>query len=71
AELRRRGLEAPVSLLLAAHRPLRPLLAHVATFLAPTLRPVLGRQMGTLEAALADDEAYDRLLDALDERSSG
>ena len=34
AELRRRGLAAPAHLLLEAHRPLRPLLANAALFLA-------------------------------------
>ncbi len=65
AELRRRGLDAPAALLLEAHRPLRPLLGHVATFLSPALGPLLGRGYAAIEASLADDEAYGRLVDEL------
>jgi len=65
AQLRRRGLETPAALLLDAHRPLRPLLGHVAIFLSPVLGPLLGRRYAAIEASLADDEAYGRLLDEL------
>lgn len=66
AELRRRGLAAPARLLLDAHRPLRPLLGHLATFLAPTLRPLLGGRTARLASIVEDDAAYDRLLAQLD-----
>jgi hypothetical protein len=69
AELRRRGLAAPARLLLEAHRPLRPLLDQAATFLTPTLGRVLGRRSDPVVAALSADEAYDRLLAALEEEA--
>jgi hypothetical protein len=62
AKLRRRGLDAPALLLLEAHRPLRPLLAGVATFLSPLARPLLGRSSERIQAALDDDGGYDRLI---------
>jgi hypothetical protein len=65
AELRRRGLAAPARLLLEAHRPLRPLLGDLATFLTPVLGPVLGGRAVTLGAALDDDAGIDRLLEQL------
>jgi hypothetical protein len=65
--LRRRGLDLPARLLLDAHRPLRPLLSQVATFLSPGLRPLAGSRLDAVEQALTDDAAYDRLLSALDE----
>ena len=65
AELRRRGLAAPARLLLEAHRPLRPLLGDLATFLTPMLRPLLGRRALDLGAALDHDSGIDRLLDQL------
>jgi hypothetical protein len=70
-ELRRRGLGAPALVLLEAHRPLRPLLASMATFLAPISRPFAGRAAGAVEAALADDDAYDALLDELADAEGG
>ena len=57
-----RGLAAPVDLLLGAHRPLRPLLADLATFLAPLTGPLLGDRVRHIRAALDDDVAYDALL---------
>lgn len=65
AELRRRGLAAPARLLLEAHRPLRPLLGDMATFLTPMLRPLLGRRAADLGTALGDDAGIDRLLERL------
>ncbi|HET6381729.1 MAG TPA: hypothetical protein VFH63_11960 [candidate division Zixibacteria bacterium] len=67
AALRRRGLDLPARLLLDAHRPLRPLLSQLATFISPGLRPLAGTRLDAVEAALADDAGYDRLLEALDE----
>ncbi|HEX6138988.1 MAG TPA: hypothetical protein VF013_00820 [Candidatus Limnocylindria bacterium] len=66
-ELRRRGLGAPVRLLLDAHRPLRPLLGDALTFIGPTLRPILGRGVADLERAVRDPAAYERLIDDLGE----
>lgn len=64
-ELRRRGLAAPALVLLEAHRPLRPLLGSVATFLSPISRPFGGRSVAAMQAALTDDRAYAALLDEL------
>jgi hypothetical protein len=69
AELRRRGLAVPARLLLEAHRPLRPLLDQAATFLTPTLVRMFGRRSDAVIAALAADEAYDRLLAQLEEQA--
>jgi hypothetical protein len=71
AELRRRGLAAPAALLLDAHRPLRPLLGHVATFLGPALRPLLGRSFDAAAATVADDEGYDQVLARLRDGGEG
>jgi hypothetical protein len=60
-ELRRRGLDAPAIVLLHAHRPLRPLLGHLAAFLSPLARP-LGGLVGRAGDALRDDAAYDELI---------
>ena len=65
-ELRRRGLDAPALLLLEAHRPLRPLLANLAVFLSPLARPLLGRGVDRIQAALDDDDGYDRLIRQLE-----
>ena len=65
-ELRRRGLDAPALLLLEAHRPLRPLLANLAVFLSPLARPLLGRGVDRFQAALDDDDGYDRLIRQLE-----
>lgn len=64
-EIQRRGLAAPARLLLDAHRPLRPLLGHAATFLAPILSPLLGRRVDVLRASFDEPAAYDRLIDRL------
>jgi hypothetical protein len=66
-ELRRRGLDAPALLLLHAHRPLRPLLANLAVFLSPLTRPVTGRALGELTDSLASDDAYDGLIEQLED----
>jgi len=66
-QLRRRGLAAPARLMLDAHRPLRPLLAHAGTFLRPILGPLLGRRFEELRATLDDPEGYDRLVERLAE----
>lgn len=65
AEIRRRGLTAPARLLLEAHRPLRPLLDDLATFLSPILGPVLDQRSAQLSAALQHDAAIDQLLEEL------
>lgn len=70
-QLRRRGLAAPARLLLEAHRPLRPLLDDVATFLAPLGGPILGSRMNDVEHVLGDPDAYDRLTDRLAEPDDG
>ena len=71
AELRRRGLAAPARLLLDAHRPLRPLLSDLATFLAPTLGPLLGRRVEEMTEMLRDPAGYDRLVERLDAAPKG
>jgi hypothetical protein len=71
AELRRRGIDAPALLLLEAHRPLRPLLASLAVFLSPLSRPLLGRSADTIQAALDDDGAYDRLIGQVEREVDG
>jgi hypothetical protein len=67
-ELERRGLAAPARLLLDAHRPLRPLLAHGATFLGPLLVPLLGARVRSLQAILDEPAAYDALVERLEDR---
>ena len=66
-QLQRRGLAAPARLLLDAHRPLRPLLAHAGTFLRPVLGPLLGRRFEDFRATVDDPEEYDRLVERLAE----
>jgi hypothetical protein len=66
AELQRRGLAAPARVLLEAHRPFRPLLSDLATFLTPTLGPLLGRRVEALTDTLRDPARYDRLVERLD-----
>lgn len=68
-ELERRGLAAPARLLLDAHRPLRPLLAHGATFLGPLLAPLLGSRVRSLQAILDEPAAYDTLVERLEDGS--
>ncbi|MEP6469325.1 MAG: hypothetical protein ABJC24_06095 [Chloroflexota bacterium] len=70
-ELRRRGLDTPALLLLEAHRPLRPLLANLAVFLSPLARPLLGRSVDRIQAALDDDDGYDRLIGQLEKEVDG
>ena len=67
SELRRRGLDVPALLLLHAHRPLRPLLADLAVFLSPISRPFAGRVVRELTVGVQSDEAYDRLIGALED----
>jgi hypothetical protein len=71
AELRRRGVDVPALVLLEAHRPLRPLLSSLAVFLSPLMRPLLGRGAETVQAALDDDAAYDRLISQLETEVDG
>ena len=62
-ELELHGIGAPAAILLDAHRPLLPLLGQGAIFLAPLLRPLLGRRSrGDLRRILEDPETYDRLV---------
>lgn len=70
-ELARRGLGAPALVLLEAHRPLRPLLALGATFLAPIARPLLGSTTATLTRTLESEAAYDEMLDSLRREARG
>ncbi len=65
-QLRRHGLLAPAHFLLAAHRPLRPLLSHLATFAEPLLRPVFGSTVSGVRATLDDPDLYDRLVERLE-----
>jgi hypothetical protein len=65
AEIRRRGLATPARLLIDAHRPLRPLLGDLATFLSPMLRPLLDGRATGLGAALDDEAGIDRLMEQL------
>jgi hypothetical protein len=65
AEIRRRGLATPARLLIDAHRPLRPLLGDLATFLSPMLRPLIGGRATGLGAALDDEAGIDRLMEQL------
>lgn len=62
AELDARGLAAPAELLLDAHRLLRPLLADLATFVAPLAGPLLGERIRRIRPALDDEAACDALL---------
>lgn len=68
-QLQRRGLAAAARLLLDAHRPLRPLLAHAGTFLAPLLGPLLGQRFEDARATIGDADAYDRLVERLAEEA--
>ena len=52
-ELERRGLGAVASLLIDAHRPLRPLAEDLVTFVDPILRPLLGDRLTTMRDELA------------------
>ncbi len=56
-ELERRGLAAPAGLLIDAHRPFRPLLEDLGTFLAPVLRPLVGDPRRAIGEALDDAPA--------------
>ncbi len=53
-ELERRGLGAVASLLIEAHRPLRPLAEDLVTFVDPILRPLLGERLTAVRDELAD-----------------
>jgi hypothetical protein len=66
-ELRRRGLAAPVGLLLDAHRPLAPLIGTAATFLGPLLGSLAGRRGREVVALLEREDGLDRLAAALDD----
>ena len=61
-QLRRRGLDAPALVLLHAYRPLRPLLANLAIFLSPLMRPLAGCEVQQTADSLGSDEAYDSLI---------
>ncbi|MDH4334319.1 MAG: hypothetical protein OEW24_03510 [Chloroflexota bacterium] len=61
-DLARRGLGAPASILLDAHRPLLPILRLAGIFLTPLASPLVGRwRLDRLAAMAADPTAYDRL----------
>jgi hypothetical protein len=64
-------LSAPALLLLEAHRPLRPLLALGAAFLAPIARPLLGASTATLTRTLESEAEYDEMLDRLRREARG
>lgn len=70
-ELARRGLSAPALMLLEAHRPLRPLLALGATFLAPIARPLLGATTATLTRTLESEAEYEEMLVRLRREAQG
>jgi uncharacterized protein (DUF2336 family) len=52
-ELERRGLGAVASLLIDAHRPMRPLAEDLVTFVDPILRPLLGDRLTAVRDELA------------------
>ncbi|MFN2484947.1 MAG: hypothetical protein ABR509_08515 [Candidatus Limnocylindria bacterium] len=64
--IERRGLAATALLLLDAHRPYRPLVAHAATFLAPVLRPLVGGPFASARDLLSSEENIDRLVASLE-----
>ena len=66
-ELRRRGLAAPVRLLLDAHRPLAPLLADAGAALDPLLRVFGGRMADDVRHLLENEAGLDRVIAALDD----
>jgi hypothetical protein len=68
--LQRRGLAAPARILLEAHRPLLPLMTEAGFFLGPVLRPLLGSRYASWLHILEHDEAYDALIEALDDAES-
>ncbi len=64
--LAQRGLAAPASILLDAHRPFLPILRLAGIFLSPLASPLLGRwRLDRLLATAADPTAYDRLSERL------
>lgn len=66
AELAQRGLAAPASILLDAHRPFLPILRLAGIFLSPFASPLIGRwRLERLLATTADPAAYDRLASRL------
>ncbi len=61
-DLAQRGLAAPASILLDAHRPFLPILRLAGIFLSPFASPLVGRwRLDRLAAMAADPTAYDRL----------
>jgi hypothetical protein len=65
AELERRGLAEPARLFIDAHRPLAPLLSDLGAALAPLVR-LAGQNAGGTADLIADEQAMDRVSDALD-----
>lgn len=65
-QLERRGLAAPVRLLLDAHRPLAPLLADAAAALGPLLRTVGARPVEDVRRLIEDEVGMDRLIAEID-----
>ena len=65
ATLGRRGLAGPLSVVLDAHRPLRPFLLETAIFLEPLLRPLGGTRGAAMIEMLGDDAAYERMVGRL------
>jgi hypothetical protein len=66
ADLERRGLSVPARLLLEAHRPLAPLLSDLGAALAPLVRLGAGPSALGVASLMADDEAIDRVLGAME-----
>lgn len=69
-QLECRGLAAPARLLADAHRPLGPLLADLGVAIGPLARVMGGTRVGPLTRWLAEPDALDRLIVALDEGES-
>lgn len=60
--LAQRGLAAPASILLDAHRPFLPIFRLAGIFLSPLASPLLGRwRLRRLLATAADPATYDQL----------
>lgn len=66
-ELTRRGLGVPGRLLADAHRPLGPLLSDLGAALGPLVAAAGGARAAGTTRLMADPEALDRVVDALDD----
>lgn len=68
AAISRRGLSVPARLLADAHRPLGPLLADLGAAVGPLARIVDGPRGDAAARLLAEPDALDRLIAAIDAR---